>query len=73
MNQEDKENYSQNESGSGADEEHLNPEELANLAAQSDAQGIDNLPIESIGSYAKLEELLTDEKKENTTNPTAQS
>lgn len=74
MNQENKEDYSANESGSGADEEHLNPEELANLAEQAGSQEeIDNLPIESIGSYARLEELLTDEDKENTTNPTAQS
>ena len=74
MSQEDKETYSENESGTGAGEENLNPEELAmNVTEQADAQEIDNLPIESIGSYAKLEELLTDEEKENTSNPTAQS
>jgi len=44
-----------------------------NLFTGSNSQEIDNLPIESIGSYAKLEELLTDEEKENTSNPTAQS
>jgi hypothetical protein len=43
------------------------------VAEQSDSQEIDNLPIESIGSYARMEELLTDEEKEKTTNPTAQS
>lgn len=75
MSQEDKEFYSQNESGTGADEENLNPEELAtNLAEQTDSpEEIDNLPIESIGSYARLEELLTDEESGDTTNPTAQS
>ncbi len=73
MNQEDKENYSANESGTGAGEENLNPEELAVLTEQINSQEIDNLPIESIGSYAKLEELLTDEEKENTTNPTSQN
>ncbi len=74
MSQEDKKTYSVNESGSGAREENLNPEELAmNVTKQADAQEIDNLPIESIGSYAKLEELLTDEEKENTSNPTVQS
>lgn len=74
MSQEDKEFYSQNESGTGADEENLNPEELAiDLAEQTDSQEIDNLPIESIGSYARLEELLTDEESGDTSNPTAQS
>ena len=73
MSQEDKENYSANESGTGAGEENLNPEELANLVEQADSKEIDNLPVESIGSYARLEELLTDEEKGNTTNQTAQS
>jgi hypothetical protein len=74
MSQEDKETYSENESGTGAREENLSPEELAiNVNEQADSQAVDNLPIESIGSYAKLEELLTDEEKENTSNPTAQS
>ena len=74
MSQEDKETYSENESGTGAREENLNPEELAmNVNEQADSQAIDNLPIESIGSYAKLEELLTDEEKEDASNPTAQS
>ncbi len=74
MNQENDENYSENESGTGANEEHLNPEEAAFSAAdQTDLQGIDNIPVESIGSYARIEELLTDEEKENTSNPTAQS
>lgn len=74
MSQEDKKNYSDNESGTGAREENLNPEELAmSVDEQADSQAIDNLPIESIGSYAKLEELLTDEEKEKTSDPTAQS
>ena len=75
MSQEDnQENYSSNESGTGALEEHLNPEEAAVKAAeQTSSPEIDNLPIDSIGSYARLEELLTDEESENTSNPTAQS
>ncbi len=72
MSQEDKEFYSANESGTGALEENLNPEKLvASVTEQADLQEIDNLPIESIGSYAKLEELLTDEERGNTSNPTA--
>ncbi len=74
MSQEDKKTYSVNESGTGAREENLNPEELAmNVTEQAESQEIDNLPIESIGSYAKLEELLTDEESGNASNPTAQS
>jgi len=75
MSQEDnQENYSSNESGTGALEEHLNPEEAAvNAAEQTNSPEIENLPIDSIGSYARLEELLTDEESENTSNPTAQS
>lgn len=74
MSQEDKGFYSQNESGTGANEENLNPEELAvDLAEQTDSQEIDNLPIESIGSYARLEELPTDEESSDTGNPTAQN
>jgi hypothetical protein len=53
---------------------NLNQEESSPESTQTAApEEIDNLPIESIGSYARLEELLTDEEKENTTNPTAQS
>lgn len=74
MSQTDKKTYSDNESGTGAREENLNPEELAmNVDEQADSQKIDNLPIESIGSYGKLEELMNDEEKENASNPTAQS
>jgi hypothetical protein len=54
--------------------ENLNQEETPDESSQTiNPEEIDNLPIESIGSYARLEELLTDEEKENTTNPTAQS
>lgn len=54
--------------------ENMNPVEIAaDLTEPDDAQEIDNLPIESIGSYARIEELLTDEESENTSNPTAQS
>lgn len=33
----------------------------------SEADEIDNLPIESIGSYARVEPLLTDEESDETT------
>ena len=68
------ENNSSNENVTNSPEETSNPAEAAiDAAKQADSQEIDNLPIESIGSYARLEELLTDEEKEKTTNPTAQS
>lgn len=75
MNQEkQKENVSLTESLTNSPEETSNPAEAAiDVAEQADVQEVDNLPIESIGSYARLEELLTDEEKENTSNPTAQS
>jgi hypothetical protein len=66
MSQEEtKENLSLNGSTSDLSEENSNTEELP-----TDSSEIDKLPIESIGSYARLEELLTDEEKENTSNPT---
>ncbi len=75
MSQEkNKENFSSNENVTNSPEENSNPAEAAtDLSEQADTQEIDNLPIESIGSYARLEELLTDEEKESTSNPTAQS
>jgi len=75
MNQEEtKENVSANENVTNSPEENSNPAEAAiDVAEQTDSQEIDNLPIESIGSYARLEQLLTDEEKENTSNQTAQS
>ncbi len=52
----------------------MNPAEVINdSAAEDDSQEIDNLPIESIGSYGRLEELLTDEEKEKTSNPVVES
>ena len=75
MNQnEDKENSNPNETVTNSPAETSNPADAAiNVSEQANSQEIDNLPIESIGSCARLEELLTDEEKENTTNPTAQS
>lgn len=75
MNQDEtEENNSADENVTNSSEDSSNPAEAAiNVSEQTDSQEIDNLPIESIGSYARLEELLTDEEKENTTNPTAQS
>lgn len=74
MNQEQNEqNADSNENLTNLPEETSNPAEAAvEVAEQSDSE-IDNLPIESIGSYARIEELLTDEEKGETTNPTAQS
>jgi len=64
MNQEEtKENLSENENVTHSPEETSDPAEAATDAAeQADSQEIDNLPIESIGSYARLETLLTDEE-----------
>ncbi len=75
MSQEEtKENFDPNESATNSPEENSNPAEVAiDVAEQADSQEIDNLPIESIGSYARLEELLNDEEKDNTSNPTVQS
>jgi hypothetical protein len=75
MSQEDsKENSDSDKNVTNSPEETSNPAEAAsNVGEQTDSQDIDNLPIESIGSYARLEELLTDEEKENTTTPIAQS
>ena len=68
------ENNSSNENVTNSPEETLNPAEAAiDAVEQTNSEEIDYLPIESIGSYARLEELLTDEEKEKTTNPTAQS
>lgn len=75
MNQEDiEEKFNPNENAADSIEANLNPAEVINdSAGEDDSQEIDNLPIESIGSYARLEELLTDEEKENTTSPTSKS
>lgn len=74
MSQEEtKENLTADESASDLPEESLEREESpAGSSEPVNSEEIDNLPIESIGSYARLEELLTDEK-ENTSNPTSQS
>ncbi len=69
-----KEIFNPNENAADSSEADLNPAEVINDSVGADASSeIDNLPIESIGSYGRLEELLTDEEKENTTNPTSES
>jgi hypothetical protein len=75
MSQEDtEEKFSPTESAVDSPEASLNPAEAINDSAEEDnSQEIDRLPIESIGSYARLEELLTDEEKEKTTNLAAES
>ncbi len=68
------ENFSSDESTSDLPEENLNTEKNASDSLpQINDREIDSLPIESIGSYARLEELLTDEESENTGNPASQS
>jgi hypothetical protein len=62
MNQKEKEEISNAEN---------NENGLADAAAQ--APEVERLPVESIGSYARLEELTKDEEAEDTSNPTAQS
>ncbi|HLM61912.1 MAG TPA: hypothetical protein VK308_13990 [Pyrinomonadaceae bacterium] len=72
--EENKENSNLNQTVFDSPEENTNAEgNTANSSEQVNSPEIDNLPLESIGSYARLEELLTDEEKENTSNPTAQS
>ncbi len=75
MSQEEtKKDSSPNESALDSLEENLKPEEVTtNSSTPENSQEIENLPIESIGSYARLEELLTDEEKDNTSNPKARS
>ena len=58
MNQEEiKENTAQTEGATGK----------AEAEAAANVGEIDNLPVESIGSYARVEELLTDEEAEDMT------
>ncbi len=72
--EENKRNVDPNETVTNSPAENSNPAEVATeIAELENSQEIGNLPIESIGSYARLEELLTDEEKEKTTNPTVQS
>lgn len=75
MSQEEtRENFNSKESDSDLSKDNLNTETTTTDSTQQEnSQEIDNLPIESIGSYARLEELLTDEEAENTTNSTSQS
>ncbi len=52
--------------------ENLNPEEIVtDLSEQQNTQQIDNLPIEAIGSYARVEESLIDEESDDTSNSTS--
>ncbi len=75
MNTEDiEEKFNPNENAADSTEANLNPAEVINDSGDEDGfLGVDNLPIESIGSYGRLEELLTDEEKEKTTSPASES
>jgi hypothetical protein len=75
MSQENsEENFSRNENVSDTRKENLNHEEpMSDSSDGISSEDIDNLPIESIGSYARLEELVTEEEAGNTSNPTSQS
>ena len=65
---------SQNENTSESTGGGFNQAENINDQNQREgSQDIDNLPVESIGSYARLDDLLTDEEKENTTTTKTQS
>lgn len=71
MNQkETNSNSTTNERASKLPGESLDTEKLPN---DSNPEEIDNLPIESIGSYARLEESMTDETADDTGSPTAQN
>jgi hypothetical protein len=48
-------------------------EVMNNASIENNSDQIDSLPIESIGSYARLEELVTEEEAGDTSNPVAQS
>lgn len=69
MNQEEtRENIVRNEGAAGAAEGNLETEKAAaGSSGQAEAGEIDNLPVESIGSYARVEELLTNEDADETT------
>jgi hypothetical protein len=55
-------------------ENNIDEQELTeDLTAPADGEEIENLPVESIGSYARIEEVMTDEDSEEGSNPTAQS
>lgn len=70
MNQEEnRENKIRNEDAADLKEENAPAEEAAANASEE----IDNVPVESIGSYARVEELLTDEEAENTTRRDSES
>jgi hypothetical protein len=74
MNPEEKTENFNADNASDPLEEIQSAENTATYAsAQDDSREIDNFPVESIGSYARLDELLTDEEAENTNNPTTQS
>ena len=63
MNQEETgQNLNSNESATDSPQENKNPEETAtDLSQLVNSEEIDNLPIESIGSYGRIEPLINDE------------
>jgi hypothetical protein len=67
MNQEETgEKSSSDEPTTASPQENLNAEEIAaDLSEQEDSEEVDNLPIESIGSYGRIEPLVN----ENTEYP----
>lgn len=65
--QETEKNSDSNESIAVTPEGNLNPAEVINDAGgETDSSEVERLPVESIGSYARIEELVSDEEKENT-------
>ncbi|HSK72899.1 MAG TPA: hypothetical protein VK892_14450 [Pyrinomonadaceae bacterium] len=62
MSQEEtKENLSSDKSSADSTEENLNSEE------------VENLPVGSIGSYARIDELVTDEDAENSADSASET
>ena len=63
MNQEETgQNLNSNESTNDSPQENTNSEEIAtDLSQLVNSEKVDNLPIESIGSYGRIEPLINDE------------
>lgn len=75
MNQEENgENYVEGESATDFTGEKAEEQEMsADSGGLADDAEVDNLPVESIGSYARVDELLSDEEAENTTERGSES
>jgi hypothetical protein len=70
--EENRKDFNASEGGAAAQAENSD-QNAPDSSEQTNLEEIDNLPVESIGSYARLDELLTDEEAENANDPTSQS